>query len=125
MLVRLLLLALAGTVAGVLLGEETAEPLAATRGSGDPASYARYSANPDARAPQGETAPPCTACPDSYGVAARLHAERAPRMADAFHELDAVDTDAPLPAEPLDDGYQYGGRFPDAAPQPETATAGT
>lgn len=122
MLVRLLLLTLAGVFAGSLLGDLIAEPLAPTRGS-DNASYAQHSANPDALVAQGETAPPCVACPDSYGVAARLRAERAPRMADAFRELGAVDTDAPLSAEPLpeppDDGYRYGGRFPDP---PETIT---
>ncbi|SBV33310.1 exported protein of unknown function [uncultured Sphingopyxis sp.] len=123
-LVRLLLLTLAGVLAGVLLGEESAEPLAAARGGGDPGSYARYSANPDARLPQGETAAPCFACPDSYGVAARLRAERESRMESAFRELGAVDTDAPLPPEPVpepaDDGYRYGGRFPDPAPRIET-----
>ncbi|HET6525759.1 hypothetical protein [Sphingopyxis sp.] len=126
LLVRFLLLALAGTLAGVLLGEESAEPLVAARARGgdDPASYAQYSANPDARVPQGETAAPCFACPDSYGVAARLRAKREARMADAFRDLGAVDMDAPLPdepaPEPLDDGYQYGGRFPDPGPRFET-----
>ncbi|HWV61433.1 MAG TPA: hypothetical protein VN034_12295, partial [Sphingopyxis sp.] len=67
-LIRLLLLALAGALAGMLLGEESAEPLAAARDGGDPASYAQYSANPDARVAQGETAAPCLGCPDSYGV---------------------------------------------------------
>ncbi|QCB55215.1 hypothetical protein E5675_12740 [Sphingopyxis sp. PAMC25046] len=123
------LLALAGTLAGLLLGEMIAEPLAATRGGDDPASYAQYSANPDARLPQGETAAPCFACPDSYGVAARLRAEREPRMESAFRELGAIDLDAPLPDEPVpessDDGYQYGGRFPDPAPEIETPNVET
>ncbi len=127
LLVRLLLFALAGALAGVLLGEESAEPLAAARVGDNPASYAQYSANPDARVPQGETAAPCFACPDSYGVAARLRAERESRMADAFREL--VDFDAPLPGEPApepnDDGYQYGGRFPDPAPEIETPNVET
>ena len=129
LLVRLLLFALAGALAGVLLGEESAEPLAVARVGDNPASYAQYSANPDARVPQGETAAPCFACPDSYGVAARLRAERESRMADAFRELGAVDFDAPLPGEPApepnDDGYQYGGRFPDPAPEIETPNVET
>src|SRR3546814_10414767 len=45
MLVRLPLLALAGTLAGLLLGETIAKPLAAVRGGAGPASYAQYSAN--------------------------------------------------------------------------------
>ncbi len=128
LLLRLLLLALAGALAGVLLGDKSAEPLAAARIGDDPASYAQYSANPDARVPQGETAAPCFACPDSYGVAARLRVERESRMENAFRELGAVDLDAPLPdervpepaPEPADDGYQYGGRFPDPGPRLET-----
>lgn len=126
LLIRVLLLTLAGMLAGMLLGEESAEPLATARGGDDPSSYAQYSANPDARVPQGATAAPCFDCPDSYGVAARLRAEREARMAGAFRELGAVDLDAPLPGEPAlepapepaDDGYRYGGRFPD--PQLET-----
>src|SRR3546814_11865925 len=51
---------------------------------------------------------------DLYGVAARLRAEREPRI-DAFRELGAVEIDAPLPPEPADNTYQYGGRFPDPA----------
>jgi len=119
MLVRLPLLALAGTLAGLLLGETIAKPLAAVRGGAGPASYAQYSANPDARVPEGATAAPCLGCPDSYGVAARLRAEREPRI-DAFRELGAVEIDAPLPPEPADNTYQYGGRFPDPALPIET-----
>ena len=126
LLVRFLLLALAGALAGVLLGEESAEPLAAARIGDYPGSYAEYSANPEARVAQGETAAPCFACPDSYGVAARLRAERESRMASAFRELGAVDLDAPLPDEPArkpaDDGYRYGGRFPDPASRIEAPT---
>src|SRR3546814_1664328 len=51
---------------------------------------------------------------DLYGVAARLRAEREPRI-DASRELGAVEIDAPLPPEPADNTYQYGGRFPDPA----------
>ncbi|MFC3786283.1 hypothetical protein GGR90_001549 [Sphingopyxis italica] len=116
-LVRLLLLALAGTLIGLLLGETVAKPLAAVRGGADSASFTQYSANPDARVRQGATAAPCIGCPDSYGVAARLRAEREPRMDGAFRELGAVEIDAPPPAElapePAHDGYRYGGRFPD------------
>ena len=126
LLIRVLLLTLAGMLAGMLLGEESAEPLATARGGDDPSSYAQYSANPDARVPQGATAAPCFDCPDSYGVAARLRAEREARMAGAFRELGAVDLDAPLPDEPArkpaDDGYRYGGRFPDPASRIEAPT---
>jgi len=127
MLVRVLLLALAGMLIGLLLGEMIAKPLAAARRDAGPASYGQYSANPDARVPQGSAAAPCIGCPDSYGVAARLRAERDRRMDGAFRELGAVEIDAPLPAEPApesyDDGYRYGGRFPDPAPRIENATA--
>src|SRR3546814_12147426 len=44
-----------------------------------------------------------------------LRAEREPRMDGAFRELGAVEIDAPLPPEPADNTYQYGGRFPDPA----------
>ena len=122
-LVRVLLLALAGALAGLLLGEMIAEPLAAPRALLT-TSYSRHSANPEARVPQGETAAACISCPDSYGVAARLRAERAGRMMDgAFRELGAVDIDAPLPAEPADDSYRYGGRFPDPSPKVGTVPA--
>lgn len=121
----MLLLALAGTLIGLLLGEMIAKPLAAVRGAPDPASYAQYSANPDARLPQGATAAPCYGCPDSYGVAARLRAQRESRMDGAFRELGAVDLEAPLPVEPADEDYQYGGRFPDPAPSIENVSAET
>src|SRR3546814_15916241 len=49
MLFRLPLLALAGTLAGLLLGETIAKPLAAVRGGAGSASYAQHSANHDAR----------------------------------------------------------------------------
>lgn len=117
-LIRVPLLALAGTLAGLALGDMIAEPLAAARGEVDPGSYAQYSANPDARVAQGTPAAPCIGCPDSYGVAARMRGAREQRMESAFRELGAVNLDAPLPDEMTDDGYRYGGRFPD--PEPET-----
>jgi hypothetical protein len=84
--------------------------------SGEPASYSRLSANPDAVAPQGGGAVPCLDCANSYGVAIRLRAHRDDRMIDdAFRELGAVDVDPPILADASDD-YRYGGRFPDPAP---------
>src|SRR3546814_19337067 len=111
MLVRLPLLALAGTLAGLLLGETIAKPLAAVRGGAGPASYAQYSANPDARVPEGATAAPCIGCPDSYGVAARLRADREPGLDGAFRELGAVAVAEPLPRHPADTNYQNRGRL--------------
>src|SRR3546814_17376387 len=120
MLVRLPLLALAGTLAGLLLGETIAKPLAAVRGGAGPSSYAQYSATPDARVPEGATAAPCLGCPDSYGVAARLRAEREPRIA-AFRQRDAVALDAPLHTDPADPPYPTHGRLP-APPLPTANT---
>lgn len=106
-------LALAGIAGGVLLGEMAV----GTRlgdGARDSASYSRLSANPDALVPGGDApSPACPGCADSYGVAARLRAERDDRMSDEFRALGAVDAEHMLAPEPTDDGYRYGGRFPD------------
>ncbi|MDO9370019.1 MAG: hypothetical protein Q7T68_15745 [Sphingopyxis sp.] len=114
-LLRWLVLALAGTGVGLgggmMLGELTIGNL--TDGQTDKTStFSSLSANPDALVPQGEAAPPCPDCSDSYGVAMRLHAEHDTRISDAFRELGAVDLDRPTPVDP-DDGYRFGGRFPD------------
>lgn len=104
-------LALAGVTGGMLLGEMAI----GTRWRGamdEPATYSRLSANPDAAAPPVSGAAPCLDCRDSYGVAARLCASRESRMSNEFRELGAVDLDPPAPDAP-DDGYRYGGRFPD------------
>ena len=83
-------------------------------GARDSASYSRLSANPDALVPGGDApSPACPGCADSYGVAARLRAERDDRMSDEFRALGAVDAEHMLAPEPTDDGYRYGGRFPD------------
>ncbi len=88
-------------------------------GGGDPASYSRLSANPDALVPLGENAPACLDCADSYGAAMRLRAHQdrraSDRMSDEFRELGVVDVDPPTSVEPADD-YRYGGRFPDLDP---------
>jgi hypothetical protein len=108
------MLALAGTVGGMMLGEAVVGNR--TNGlSSEGSSYSRLSANPDALVPQGEAAPPCPDCADSYGAALRLRAHRDARMSDEFRELGAVDVDPPLPADPVDD-YRFGGRFPDPEP---------
>ncbi|GGJ62610.1 hypothetical protein CDQ92_11930 [Sphingopyxis bauzanensis] len=108
-------LALVGVTGGMLLGEMT---VGTKSGSGiaEPATYSHLSTNPDAAAPPVGGAAPCLDCRDSYGVAARLRADRESRMSDEFRELGAVDLDPPAPSEP-DDGYRYGGRFPDPPPR--------
>ncbi|WP_431561669.1 hypothetical protein [Sphingopyxis sp.] len=107
-------IALAGVTGGALLGE-MATGTRLGGGSGEPASYSRLSANPDALAPQGGGAAPCLDCADSYGVAIRLRAHRDDQISDdAFRELGTVDVDPPILADASDD-YRYGGRFPDPA----------
>ncbi len=113
------MLAFVGVGGGFALGEMAA----GTRlraGVDGPASYSHLSANPDAMVQSAEgTILPCPGCADSYGVAARLRAERDHRMSDEFRELGAVDVDSAVPDDPVDD-YRYGGRFPD----PESGAAG-
>lgn len=104
-------LALAGVTGGMLLGEMAI----GTRwrsAMDEPATYSRLSANPDAAAPPVSGAAPCLDCRDSYGVATRLRASRESRMSNEFRQLGAVDLDPSAPGA-LDDGYRYGGRFPD------------
>lgn len=114
------MLALAGVVGGMILGEMAA----GTRlghGTGESTSYSRFSANPDALVPQGDGAAPCRECADSYGVALPLRAHREDRMSEEFRELGAIDVDPPLLVDTGDD-YRYGGGFPD--PEPVAAMPG-
>ena len=108
-------LALVGVTGGMLLGEMAVGSRLSSE-MGEPATYSHLSANPDAAAPPAGGAAPCLDCRDSYGVAARLRADRDSRMSDEFRELGAVDVDPPASGEP-DDGYRYGGRFPDPPPR--------
>lgn len=117
-LFRWSMLALAGVVGGMMLGNMVAGS-SAQRGAGEPASYSRLSANPDALVSQVENTAPCLGCADSYGVAVRLRAEREDRMSDEFRELGAVD-DSPPYHDDLADDYRFGGRFPDPALEPMT-----
>lgn len=117
-LFRLSVLALAGVIGGMMLGEMAAGTRLGRAGS-EPASYSHLSANPDALVPQGSGAAPCSGCADSYGVALRLRAHRDDRMSDEFRDLGAVDVDPPILADAGDD-YRYGGRFPD--PEPGTVS---
>ncbi|MHA4837010.1 hypothetical protein [Sphingopyxis sp. MSC1_008] len=119
-LFRLSVLALVGVTGGMMLGE-MAVGTRLGRETGEPASYSRLSANPDALEPQGDGAAPCLDCGDSYGVALRLRAHRDNRMSDEFRELGAVDVDPPILAD-TDDDYLYGGRFPD--PEPAVTASG-
>lgn len=108
------LLALAGTIGGLFLGEMAADPLA-NRDAAGPNSFSRFSANPGDQVAQNADEAPCINCPDSYGVAARLRMNREQRMSAEFRELGAVDVDVAAPTD-ADDSYRYGGRFPDPAP---------
>lgn len=119
---RWLGLLLAGVAGGMILGNMA---VGTRRGaSGDaPASYSRLSANPGALVADGEGAAPCPDCLDSYGVAVRLRADREDRMSDDFRALGAVDLETAPPPEPVDDGYRYGGRFPDPPPIDENPVA--
>lgn len=123
--VRWLLLALAGTAAGLMLGEHVAGSRLGSSnvGTRDGGGYAGFSANPDALTADAARVPPCTDCADSYGAAARLRARRAERVNADLPDPDA-DTSGETAAE-SDDDYHYGGRFPDpeparpAPPEPE------
>lgn len=111
---RLLLLALVGTICGALLGEMVAGQRLSS-GSSEPAAYSRLSANPDAAATPAIGADACIGCPDSYGVAARLRAERRDRMDGAFRALGSAEPE--VAADDIDDGYRYGGSFPGSEPR--------
>ncbi len=116
LLLRGLLLVLAGAIAGALLGRfVTASRLDSAAPATRP--YSELSANAGAAETPAVTGMSCPDCPDSYGVAARLRAERENRTVDALRALGTVDTD-PAAADPQDD-YRYGGRFPDPPSPPE------
>jgi hypothetical protein len=110
LLLRGLLLALVGAIVGALIGRYVT---ASRLDSAAPATrpYSQMSANPAAAETPTATGISCPDCPDSYGVAARLRAERGNRTANRFRALGTIDIDA-APAE-LQDDYRYGGRFPD------------
>lgn len=117
---RWLLLALAGAIAGMMLGElvaggridESRDDIVRDGGG-----YAGLSANPDAMVADRTVAPACRDCADSYGAAARLRARRAERADAALRAADPIETEEspPPPSESADD-YRYGGRFPDTEP---------
>ncbi|MBB6424832.1 hypothetical protein [Sphingopyxis sp. JAI128] len=113
-MIRWPLLLLAGIGAGLLLGEFSAGQRTVTHSDGI-ASFSRLSANPDAMVAQGEGAPSCLDCPDSHRAGLRVRGSRDDRMSSEFRELGAVELDPPAPAD-TDDGYRYGGRFPDPDP---------
>lgn len=110
-MLRLLLLAFVGTICGALLGEMVAGQRL-DNGTYEPATYSGLSANPDAAATPAIGEDPCPMCPDSYGVAARLRAERQDRMDNAFRALGSIKPE--MPADDIGDGYRYGGRFPES-----------
>lgn len=107
------MLCAAGVTAGWLLGEIAVDGQLHLAPDTSTASFADFSANPDALAPQGDGAAPCTDCAPGYAAAARMRAARAERMDNALRELGEVDPDIMQPpAEPADD-YSFGGRFRD------------
>lgn len=118
--VRWLALALAGAVAGVILGELVAGSRFDTDDGAmrEAGGYAGLSANPDAAVADARAAPTCVNCADSYGAAARLRARRAERaeaILPGLPETAPVDPDAVLaePAPEPADGYRYGGGLPE------------
>lgn len=118
-LIRWPLLLLAGIGGGLLLGEFAAGGRTAAYSS-DAGSFSRLSANPDAMvadgiATEGDGAAPCFDCPHGQGIGIPVRRSRDDRMDAEFRELGAVDIGPPAPADP-DDGYRYGGRFPDPEP---------
>ena len=113
-MLRGLLLACTGVAVGVLIGNVVAGSRLSSA-SVVPAPYARLSANPDAAAAPSIDADPCVGCPDSYGVAARLRAERENRMDKAFRALGSVESDAAASHD--EDDYRYGGGFPNLPPR--------
>ena len=128
-----LIVTLAGLGAGALLAFIVIGQGLRGKNSG-PASFSNLCANPKAAVADASSAPPCLDCADSYGVGARLRAERESRLSDPFRRLGEVDEDAPMPSpEEANDGYRYGGRFPDPprpamvmpVALPPTAEAGT
>ena len=123
--VRWLALALAGAIAGLLLGELVAGGrIDANDGAiRESSGYAGFSANPDAMVADARAVPACTNCADSYGASARLRARRAEQAEAGLPEPDVTDSEAMLP-EPAADDYRYGGGFPEperAAPVPSPA----
>lgn len=119
-LVHGLLLAVAGVICGALLGDIVAG--SRLRSSfAVPAPYAKLSGNPDAAIAPSISENPCSSCPDSYGVAARLRADRTKHTANAFRALGSVDPD--VGAFEAEDDYQYGGRFPDLPPRTNAPSA--
>lgn len=121
-LVYAITLATAGVAGGGLLGG-IAVGDGLHRGTEDSPSFAGLSANPRALVTEvAEISPACPGCSDSYGIAARLHAEDNLRMSEPFRRLGETDQDMSLPSEPLGD-YHYGGRLPDPEPLDTPAIA--
>lgn len=115
---RWLLLALAGAIAGMMLGELVAGGRIESRDEmvRENSGYAGFSANPDAMVADAAAAPVCRDCADSYGAAARLRARRAERADAALREAEPIDREAAQPSpEPADD-YRHGEGFPDVEP---------
>ena len=108
-----LIVVVAGRGAGALLAFIVIGQGLSGKGAGS-ASFADLSANPKAAVADATSSPPCLECADSYGVGARLRAERESRLSEPFRRLGEVNEGAaPSPPEGTDDDYRYGGRFPD------------
>jgi hypothetical protein len=114
-LLRGVLLVGVGVLCGALLGDMAAGKRLNADTADIPMSYTALSANPDAAANPLIEPDPCRACPDSYGVAARLRADREDRADDLFRALGAVEPN--VDDAEAEENYQYGGSFPDLAPR--------
>ena len=112
-----LMVGIGGLAAGALLAFIVIGRGLSGKSSGS-VSFSDLSANPKAAMANAASPPPCLDCADSYGVGARLRAERESRLSDPFRRLGEVDETVPVPPPPedADDGYRYGGRFPDPRP---------
>lgn len=104
--------------AGALLGKMVVGDRLRIAGS-DIRSFASLSANPDAATPDSVAGTICDNCPDSFGIGARLGRERAeqdyayPYAPVTLGGPSSGSSQAIADVPPVDDGYQYGGRFPD------------
>lgn len=114
-LFRGVLLVGVGVLCGALLGNMAAGKRLSRDTADIPMSYTALSANPDAAATPLIEPAPCRACPDSYGVAARLRADREQRADSAFRALGAVEP--AIDDAHAEENYRYGGSFPILAPR--------
>lgn len=123
-----LLLVVGAMFGGALLGKMSVGDRLRVVGS-ETRPFSSLSANPDAATPDRLVDMDCVGCPDSFGIGARLGRNRAD---DSYAypyapvTLGGEASAAPKEianVEPVDDGYRYGGRFPDPAPDKPRPTS--